>query len=285
MLSYFVAVAKQRSFTKAAELCFISQPALSRAIQELEEELGCQLFERTSRKVDLTAEGRVCLDEAQALLSRADGLAERVQAARRSEFAPIRVGYIIYSQIEVMLKRYSELLFELDLHLETIYDDPPVLMDRFERGDLDMMVIPSPYIAGKTEITSSVIMKGCYHALLGLSHRFAGRAFIEPAELKDENLVFWDYDLLRPAYDNTLEMCRAGGFVPNIVATARKLGDMTAQVVMKSAIGLTHWFNAPLITESVTSVPIANTEAFSELMIAWRPKNVSPAVSLLIDNL
>ena len=74
ILEYFIAVAQHRNFTKAAQACHVSQPALSRAIRGLEEELGCPLLIRSGRTATLTPEGEVCLAEVKQVLQQCAGL-------------------------------------------------------------------------------------------------------------------------------------------------------------------------------------------------------------------
>ena len=92
-LRYFVAVARTLSFTKAATKLRIAQPALSRPVQDLEEEIGVDLFRRSPRGVTLTAEGELLLEEAEALLRQAESTIERVQALARGEYGELRIGY------------------------------------------------------------------------------------------------------------------------------------------------------------------------------------------------
>ena len=80
-LEYFIAVAQYRNFTRAAEACLVTQPALSRAIRTLEEELGCPLLIRSGRTAELTPEGEVCLAEARRVLQQCEELKLRVREA------------------------------------------------------------------------------------------------------------------------------------------------------------------------------------------------------------
>ena len=92
-LRYFVSVARALSFTKAATELRIAQPALSRQVQDLEEEIGVELFRRSPRGVTLTAEGELLLEEAEVLLRQAESTIARVQALARGEYGELRIGY------------------------------------------------------------------------------------------------------------------------------------------------------------------------------------------------
>ena len=92
-LRYFVTVARALSFTRAAAKLRVAQPALSRQVQDLEDEIGVDLFRRSPRGVTLTAEGELLLEEAEALLRQAETTIARVQALARGEYGELRIGY------------------------------------------------------------------------------------------------------------------------------------------------------------------------------------------------
>ena len=93
-LRYFVAVAEALNFTKAATRLHVAQPALSRQVSDLEEELGVDLLRRTSHGVLLTEEGKLFLEEAQGILKRADESVAKVRALARGEFGELQIGYV-----------------------------------------------------------------------------------------------------------------------------------------------------------------------------------------------
>src|SRR5208283_1448885 len=101
-LRYFLAVGEALSFTKAAAQLRVAQPALSRQVQDLEDELGVDLLKRSRRGVILTAEGKLFLDEARELLNRADETVEKVQALARGHYGELHVGYAASPSVELL---------------------------------------------------------------------------------------------------------------------------------------------------------------------------------------
>ena len=101
-LRYFVAVAEALNFTKAAAQLRIAQPALSRQVQDLEEEIGVDLLKRSPRGVTLTAEGKLLLEEAQEILKLADESVAKVRAMARGEFGVLNVGYAPSPSVEIL---------------------------------------------------------------------------------------------------------------------------------------------------------------------------------------
>src|SRR5256886_1806249 len=101
-LRYFLAVGEALNFTKAAARLRVAQPALSRQMTELEDEIGVDLMKRSPRGVTLTAEGKLFLDEVRELLKRADESVEKVRALARGEYGELHVGYAPSPTVEIL---------------------------------------------------------------------------------------------------------------------------------------------------------------------------------------
>ncbi len=101
-LRYFLAVGEALNFTKAAAQLRVAQPALSRQVQDLEDEIGVDLMKRSPRGVTLTAEGKLFLDEVRELLRRADESVEKVRALARGEYGELHVGYAPSPTVEIL---------------------------------------------------------------------------------------------------------------------------------------------------------------------------------------
>jgi DNA-binding transcriptional LysR family regulator len=107
-LRYFVAVAEGLNFTKAAKNLRVAQPAVSRQVSDLEDELGVDLLKRTSHGVALTAEGKLFLEEARGILQRVDESVIRVRALARGEFGEVRVGYLPPLDLDILPRALAE---------------------------------------------------------------------------------------------------------------------------------------------------------------------------------
>src|SRR5947209_15002461 len=108
-LRYFLAVGEALNFTKAAAQLRVAQPALSRQVQDLEEEIGVDLMKRSPRGVTLTAEGKLFLDEVRELLKRADESVEKVRALARGEYGELHVGYAPTPTVEILPRALAAL--------------------------------------------------------------------------------------------------------------------------------------------------------------------------------
>src|SRR5450432_519953 len=101
-LRYYVAVAEDLNFTKAAARLRVAQPALSRQIQTLEDEIGVDLMKRSPRGVTMTAEGKLFLDEARQVIARADESVNKVRALTRGEYGELHIGYGPSVSVEIL---------------------------------------------------------------------------------------------------------------------------------------------------------------------------------------
>jgi DNA-binding transcriptional LysR family regulator len=101
-LRYFLVVGELLSFTKASAQLRIAQPALSRRIQDLEDEIGVDLLKRSPRGVSLTAEGKLFLEKTRSLLKLADDSVEQVRALARGQFGELHIGYSPSPTVEIL---------------------------------------------------------------------------------------------------------------------------------------------------------------------------------------
>ena len=282
MLQYFIAVAQYQNFTRAAQSCFVTQPALSRAIQELEEELCCQLLVRTSRSVMLTPEGEVCLEEARRVLRQCDQLSERVREAGQRKREPLRIGYLIYGHLNMFIQHLtSQLPDGLPFVLETEYNSSPVAKKRFIAGELDALLLPETSMADLTDIESVYVVKSHAYAILYKKHRFFDRESVTLAELSTEPLVMWSYrdqPLLCTAH---MSMFREAGFHPRVVGQGERMGDVTTLVALHNGVGFAAKASSFIHSEEFHCIPITDSPQGFGLVCIWKKGKRSPQLEAL----
>ena len=145
-LRYFLAVGEALNFTKAAARLHVAQPALSRQIQDLEEEIGTKLLRRSSRGVTLTAEGKLFLDEARQLLKGAEESVEKVRAMGRGEYGELHIGYAPVPTTEILpptLAAFQKAVPRVKVLLHDLGCDQMVAGLRNGTLELAIMVQPS----------------------------------------------------------------------------------------------------------------------------------------------
>src|SRR6478672_6062216 len=140
-LRYFLVVGEVLNFTKAAARLRVAQPALSRQVQDLEDEIGVDLLRRGQRGVSLTAEGKLFLEEARELLKRADESVERVRALACGEYWELQVGYSATPSWEILpdaLATFRKAVPRVKLILHDLFDDE--IVARLRDGTLELAV-------------------------------------------------------------------------------------------------------------------------------------------------
>lgn len=280
LLRYYVAIAQSRNFTRAAKECYISQPALSKAIRQLEAELGCPLLIRTTRTVELTEAGRACLKEARHILRQCDQLRERVLRAQSNTAGVVRVGYMMSSQIRHLYRTVNRLKVRFSLDEE--YGTMNAILGRLQSGQLDVVLVPCWAVSGISSIASVSLIPSRLLALLPRSHPLAACEEIPIEALKDERFIGWDTEEVAGANEMHRAFCREHGFFPRYVDTARKVADAEARVLLNDAVSLIGQTVADMISNQCVARPIAGTQPVYGTVMAWMRENPSPALAKLV---
>ena len=150
-LRYFLAVGEALNFTRAAAQLRVAQPALSRQVQDLEDEIGVDLLRRNSRGVTLTAEGKLFLEEVRELLKRADESVEKVRALARGEYGELHVGYAPSPTVEILpqaLAAFQKAVPRVKLTLHDLSSDE--LIAGLQNATLELAVMVHQPVGDET---------------------------------------------------------------------------------------------------------------------------------------
>ncbi|WP_225724861.1 MULTISPECIES: LysR family transcriptional regulator [unclassified Nocardia] len=219
-LRYFLAVAEELHFGRAAERLGMAQPPLSQRIRELEKELGARLFDRGSRHVELTDAGRVLLIESRELLARWDRTRTLVGKAHRGEMDALRVGVppelagrVLAAIVTAFAGRHPEI--RLDLQELSTAEQVRLLADR----QLDAGLLQHP--ADVTGLELGPAIDTPLGVVLPRDSALAARAELTVADLAGQGLVIFPRAAAPGLYDQTLHTCREHGFRPTAIVHAR----------------------------------------------------------------
>jgi LysR family transcriptional regulator, hydrogen peroxide-inducible genes activator len=187
-LRFIVAVAQERNFRRAAEKAFISQPALSLAIQKLEEELDLKIFERGKGNVTLTAVGAAIVEQAQRVLEEAERIREIAAQGKNQLAAPLRVGiiysvgpYLLPDLIPALKKVAPAMLLEVE---ENITANLETLL---RNGKLDVIIVALPF--GDASILTQPLYDEPFEVVVNSDHHWAERRSIRAPELAEEKVL------------------------------------------------------------------------------------------------
>jgi DNA-binding transcriptional LysR family regulator len=189
-LRYFVAVGESLNFTSASARLRMTQPALSRQVQELEDELGVDLFRRSAGGVTLTAEGNLFLAAAREALSYIDESVEKVRALARGEYGELHIGYIPIPTVEILPPALE--VFRKDApHVRLVLHDLPTdeLISKLRNATLELAIMVQPLGEQTAGIEFEILRDYPWCVALNASHPFARLRSIALEKVATEPLV------------------------------------------------------------------------------------------------
>jgi DNA-binding transcriptional LysR family regulator len=279
-LRYFVAVAEELHFRRAAERLHISQPPLSQQIRGLEQELGVTLLERSRRRVELTPAGESFLREARAILDSVERASESARRVARGELGALAIGFVgsamFGPRLPSILRDFRAQFPGVELHLREL--PTTAQLQALIDGRLDVGVIRGPIGLGGFEGVLEFLHIQREHMVAALpsSHRLAAAAALRPEDLRGEAFVILDRRE-SPALFHSLA---------TVMADVGGIGENVLEVVeMQTVIALVaSGFGVSLVPESVGEIDrsgvtfraISGVKATIDLTVAWRAKERSP---------
>jgi DNA-binding transcriptional LysR family regulator len=218
-IKYFIALAEELHFRRTAELLNVPQPALSRVIKHLENEIGVLLFERTNRSVKLTEAGQVFLDGCKGLINTMEAAIENTRRVSCGELGTLRIGYTDFAIAGVLpqlLKQFRQT--HPGIVLQPSHGVTTNQLTMLTKGQLDL-----GFITGKVELpgfNSCPVQKESFTCLVYETHPLAKRKSIKLAELAGEDFILGPVKDWQYFYDYFIPLCKKSGFTPNIVQEA-----------------------------------------------------------------
>ena len=268
-LRYFVAVAEELHFGRAALRLHLAQPPLSQQIRKLEEILGYPLFLRTSRAVKLTSAGEVFLERARRTLRNVQEDMEEARSVGRGEEGFLRVGFIgsaMLTAVPSMLGRYRRLYPKVNLQLHESYTS--AVVQKLLKGELDAGFLRD---GGETDgLRVERLFSEPFIAVLPSKHALAKYKTISPRELGEEPFVFFAPSAGTLAYEKPVSLCEQHGFRPRVVQEAPQW--LTIMRLVGAGLGVTI---APacvrqLAAPNVACVNLRGATVKSDIELAYR---------------
>jgi DNA-binding transcriptional LysR family regulator len=278
LLRYFQAVAEELSFSRAARTLHIAQPALSRAVKELEARLGLVLLTRTKRSVALTPAGAALLDETRLLLQRLDEAQRRVQRVASGEEGELRLGFIgppTHSFLGRIVKEFRNRYPRVTVVLEE--RTPERVWEMVARGRLSIGLTRPvmPHLA--IGLHTVVLRDEPLCAVIPENHPFARVKSIGWRQLAGEPLIVLSRREGVSLHDAVLAACRLARFVPNLAHTPSVISTVLSYVESEAGIGIVPDSIHPL----AQGLPLVFRPLVPErtvgLVAVWSDKHDTPA--------
>ncbi|SFQ01830.1 LysR family transcriptional regulator [Variovorax sp. 770b2] len=277
-LRYFVAVADDLSFRRAADKLHVAQPALSRQIQQLEALLGVLLIERDKRHVALTPAGDAVLKQARTVLTQMQQLPLLAQRAAAGHTGHLRVGFIslvAYEFLPMLVRGFRSEFPNVDVKLNEFQ-----VLQQFEplmREDIDVAILR--LLKPDAAIASYVIQRQRFVVALPKGHPLCQCESVAVGDLAREEFVSLPAGPGRTFGGLTLKFCRDAGFEPKAM---HDVGDSQAMMGMVGAgvgVAIVPEAIRHLHTDGVEYRPLSDLEERAEIAIAWRARDTNPLVS------
>ncbi|MFS2217129.1 LysR substrate-binding domain-containing protein [Telluria sp. Tellsp104] len=278
---YFVAVAEELHFARAAERLGIAPSTLTVQIQEIERTLQARLLQRTKRSVGLTAAGELFLEQARASLLRFDQAVGVGRRAGRGELGRIVIGYVGSAALAGILQRQMRRFRTEwpDVQLQANEQPMGRLPGLVAEGHVDIGFVRLP-MALPDELRVHVLQRNRFCIALPASHRLAGAAAVDAQALGDDDFVVPEQDL------GTREVGRRGRFEPRIVSAPGNLLTVLTEVSLRKGVAVVPDVVATtLALPDVVYKPLAGEPVTSELAAIFRRSEGAPAVRNLIRQL
>lgn len=279
-LKYFVAVAEELHFGRAAKRLSITQPPLSFNIKRLEESLNFELLRRNTREVALTAAGRVLYTEAIKILAHVE-IAERlVGRAAAGESGSVRIGILGSALLTPIPGRVRSFGYaHPDVSIEILELTSVEQYEALLNEEIDIGVVHPRDLPARTPVSSAQIYSENFMCALHSSHPLAiKRKAIELNDLRDEEFILFPRQSAPAYYEKIVALCVSAGFVPRMRHQVRNMLSMTSLVALNFGVALVPTAISRLPTPEVTYRRLQNVDGDSELHCISRTDEQSPAV-------
>jgi DNA-binding transcriptional LysR family regulator len=275
-LRYFVALAEELHFGRAARRLNIVQPALSQQLRQLESELGVMLLARTKRRVMLTEAGRAFHREAQRTLLNAEQSVLAARSAAAGEVGRLRIGYVdlaTWSVLPEVLRTYRRQFPQVELMLTELHRVPQ--REALLRGDLDVgfFSLTSP----RDGLNGARITEDELVVAMPRNHVLARHKRIRIEQLRDEAWVLYPRHMKTLYVELVLSACAAANFVPRVVQEAEQLYTLRALVGAGFGVTLLPAAVAAGVSSDIATRPLTGQAPRLPLDVIWREGDLSAA--------
>jgi DNA-binding transcriptional LysR family regulator len=285
-LRYFVAVAEELNFTRAAEKLHLAQPSLTRQIHNLEEELGVRLLNRTKNQVSLTEEGKSFLVDAKRLVAGSLESVKAVQRFSRGESGQLNLGYLFKFNFDLLpatLKTFYKDCPEIAVNL---FDMSPAEQIRaLEARKIDLGFVglrPSPTDNAATALKWECVARHNVVVVLPAHHPLAKKAKVKRTDLKDQFFVAMSEQTHPGSREWLTGLCQQAGFTPRILQDVALESGIMTFVAEGLGVTLARAQIKKLPHTGVVFRPLA-MEVKAEYWIAWHNENHSKALHKYIE--
>lgn len=281
-MELFVAVAEELHFGRAAARSGMSQPPFSQQIRQLERELGVALLHRTSRHVALTPGGSALLVEARDLIARRDRIVDMVRRTASGDTGTLRIGFAASSAVGVLpiiVRQVRHALPDVILRIDD--RDGIDIASAIRTGALDAAIVRGPFRA--PDVTVEPLCRDGLVAVLSASHPLAGHDELAIDDLAHDHFILFPRNGAPELYDTIIGLCAHAGFSPAVVQEAGAWLSVVGLVEGGLGITIAPAMAARACPQGVATIPLTDTFASTELLVAYRTGEMNLLVTRFRD--
>ncbi len=275
-MRYFVAVAEELNFTRAAQRLNTAQPSLSQQIKRLEAELGVPLLDRSKRHVALTAGGRVFLADAKELLARVERAVERAARAQPGKFVELSIGVVPAAEIKILPKLIPLLERSLPRVRLVFHNLPSAEQKRLlATGSLDIGLLRGPLEDPRLQVEDVLWEK--LVAGLPSGHALAHKKTVSIRQLNDVPFIMVSRKGSPELHDAVQAFCKRSGLHPRVVQQADNVLGNLNMIRAGMGFALLPDYATSILPKGVVSKPLAwNSAPVVSLVVAYRRGKATP---------
>ncbi len=283
-LRYFVAVAEELSFTRAAARLHIGQPPLSQQIQALEADVGARLFDRNKRRVQLTEAGRLFLADARRLLALSEQARETARRAHLGEAGQRRVGFTFSTPFTPLfpkvVQRYRQQFPGVLLTFHEMATLPQLA--KIAARELDVGFVRPASMAQPDAVALTTLRSEPLRLVLPAGSPLARQATIAVADLADQAFVVFPPNAGTGIYHQILALCRQAGFAPRVAMEAGEPSTIIGLVAAGCGIAVLPASFEGVRLDGVVYRPLADPLATSALLLARHVEGGGPLAQAFV---
>lgn len=265
-----VCVAEELSFSRAAEKLFVSQPAISKQIQQMERELGVALFKRDRHQVELTPAGAACLP----LFQQMKRDYERVQ----------RIAYPNVTTLSLMSQTLSALREKFPLlHAQPVKMPALQLLQSLDDGTASMAIVFHEMIRNRTDLAYVLLRRGRMSALVPKTHELASRPYLDYATLRSYPLILHEMSANQLEMTGMLAELSAHGIDYHTCRREKRAEDILLHAAMDEGIGLMPDGFLCFQVESLVALPVIDSSLENDVVLAWLAADTTPAIKAIVQ--
>ncbi|WP_420997448.1 LysR substrate-binding domain-containing protein [Cupriavidus sp. 30B13] len=275
-LRYFLVLAEELHFGRAARRLSISQPPLSLNIQQLEASVGARLFERDSRGVRLTAAGRAFREAAGALLAQAEDARQQAREIEAGAIGRLRIGFVgsmLYRGLPQRLREFQAGYPGIQVTLTELNSQEQIdalLHDRLDAGFIHTRRVPD-------ELATALVHSEPFLCCVPADHPLAGQSSVALGALRGEPFVLFSRKVSPDYYNRIFEMCAAQGFYPQIRHEVRHWLSVVSLVSQGTGVAVVPAALQRSAMAGAVFLPLAEATVPSEVYCAWKGAVEDPA--------